>query len=226
MTVNVEAGAVIAAGRYGILVDGGGLDGETGQRKHFVSVDGSVSGASAGVRLPNGGTVSVGSSGRVSAASGVAIDAVAGDLIVSVDGSVSGASAGIRLPNGGTVSVGSSGRVSAASGVAIDAVAGDLTAMISGAVDGDVKARGDGDLMATISGMVDGGVEALGNGEHTVTVAERAAVSGTVRIASPGVVTVGGAIGSAVLDKGGALTVRASGSIARRQRHRRPKRQR
>ena len=90
MTVNVEAGAVITAGRYGILVDGGGLDGETGRRKHFVSVDGSVSGASAGVRLPNGGTVSVGSSGRVGAASGVAIDAVAGDLYATVAGMVAG----------------------------------------------------------------------------------------------------------------------------------------
>ena len=90
MTVNVEAGAVIAAGRYGILVDGGGLDSETGRRKHFVSVDGSVSGASAGIHLPNGGTVSVGSSGRVGAASGVAIDAVAGDLYATVAGMVAG----------------------------------------------------------------------------------------------------------------------------------------
>ena len=35
MTVNVEAGAVIAAGRYGILVDGGGLDSETGTTQAF-----------------------------------------------------------------------------------------------------------------------------------------------------------------------------------------------
>ena len=235
MTVNVEAGAVIAAGRYGILVDGGGLDGETGRRKHFVSVDGSVSGASAGIHLPNGGTVSVGSSGRVGAASGVAIDAVAGDLMAAISGMVDGdvrargngehtvtvaaggavsgtihlagstvtvhGSAGcVVLDNGGVVNVGASGRISCPDG-GVQSGSGDLTVDVAGEVMGDIRARGDG--------------------EQVVTVAEGGAVSGTVRLAAPGSdVTVDGEIGSAILDKGGMVTVGANGRVEGGRRHR------
>ena len=99
----------------------------------------------------------------------------------------------VVLDNGGAVNVGASGRISCPDG-GVQSGSGDLTVDVAGNIMGDVRAGGDG--------------------EHMVVVAEGAAVSGTVRLASPGgVVTVGGVIGSAVLDKGGVVTVGENGRV-------------
>ena len=106
---------------------------------------------------------------------------------------VHGSAGCVVLDNGGVVNVGASGRISCPDG-GVQSGSGDLTVDVAGEVMGDIRARGDG--------------------EQVVTVAEGGAVSGTVRLAAPDSdVTVDGEIGSAILDKGGMVTVGANGRV-------------
>ncbi len=142
---------------------------------------------------------------------------------------------GVYFSYGGTVVVGGTGRisVSTASGAAIRSATGDLAVAVMGTVDGDIQGLGSGehtvtvseggvvtgtihsatgDLAVAVMGTVDGDIRGLGLGEHTVSVSEGGVVTGTIHLAASAV-TVGGSVGHVLFDRGGTVTVLASGRI-------------
>ncbi len=93
ISVRVSEGASVTGGVNGIYVGGAGLDAKNDDlRAQTVTVNGAVMGGNgAGIHLGRGGTVTVGKTGRIGAASGDAIlSDGAGDLSVSVAGVVEG----------------------------------------------------------------------------------------------------------------------------------------
>ena len=151
-----------------------------------------------------------------------------GDLSVTVAGRVSGdirATDGgaltLSVPEGGTVAgtahdpagsltvAGSVGRLLYSDGGTV-AVA--PTGWLTG-IDGVAIRSEAGDLDATVAGMATGDILGLGEGDHTVTVARGGTVTGTIRLAAS-TVRVDGSAGCVRLDKGGMVTVGATGRIA------------
>ena len=87
--VTVAQGAEVTGARTGVWVANAGM-GEGNIRKQTVTVNGMVTGGTAGVHLIGGGTVTVGATGRINATSGDGILSDGGDLSVSVAGMVDG----------------------------------------------------------------------------------------------------------------------------------------
>ena len=232
ITVTVDAGAEITGGRHGIFVGGAGLAaGNDDLRAQTVTVNGAVMGGTgAGVRLAGGGTVTVGETGRVGAASGVGIlSDGAGDLVATVAGTVEG---DVRAQGGGALTVdvmeggtvtgtvhdpagpltvhGSIGRLLYTNGGTVT-VAG--TGQLTG-IEGETEAlRSEaGDLAVTVAGTVAGDLRAPTGGALTVDVQEGGTVTGTVHDPA-GPLTVAGSIGRLLYGNGGTVTVAATGRL-------------
>ena len=190
IAVSVAEGASVTGGRHGVHVGGAGLAAGGGLRAQTVTVNGEVMGGTgAGVHLAGGGTVTVGRTGRVGAASGVGIlSDGAGDLSVTVEreGEITG---DVRAQDGG-----------------------DLSATVAGTVEGDLRAMDGGDLDATISGKVEGDLLAQGGGALMLDVQEGGTVTGTVHDPA-GPLTVAGSIGRLLYGNGGTVTVAATGRL-------------
>ena len=128
----------------------------------------------------------------------------------------------VWLERGGQVMVGATGRVSADSGLAIssgtspaegaDPTMSDLDVTVAGMVTGDIRVLDDGALTATVSGTVDGDIRGMGDGDHTVAVQRGGTVTGTVHLAGS-TVTVGGTVGSIILDNSGMVMVAPTGRV-------------
>ena len=191
IAVTVADGAEITGGRHGVHVGGAGLAAGGGLRAQTVTVNGVVmggTGAGAGVHLASGGTVTVGRTGRVGAASGVGIlSDGAGGLVATVAGTVEGH---VRAQGGGDLTV---------------------TVEREGEITGDVRAQDGGDLSATVSGTVQGDLRAMDGGALTVDVKEGGTVTGTVH--DPAGPPVAGSIGRLLYSNGGTVTVAATGRI-------------
>ena len=210
ISVRVSEGASVTGGVNGIYVGGAGLAAGGGLRDQTVTVNGAVMGGTgAGVHLAGGGTVTVGRTGRVGAASGDGIlSDGAGNLAATVAGTVEGH---VRAEGGGdlTVTVEREGEIT---GDVRAQDSGDLSAMVAGTVKGDLQAMGGGDLDATISGTVEGNLRAVGGGALTVDVQEGGEVKGAVHDPA-GPLTVAGSIGRLLYTSGGAVTVAATGRL-------------
>ena len=210
IAVTVADGAEITGGRHGVHVGGAGLAAGGGLRDQTVTVNGAVMGGTgAGVHLAGGGTVRVGRTGRVGAASGVGIlSDGAGGLAATVAGTVEGH---VRAQGGGdlTVTVEREGEIT---GEVRAQDGGDLSATVAGTVKGDLRAMDGGDLSATISGTVEGDLRAVGGGALTVDVQEGGEVIGTVHDPA-GPLTVHGSIGRLLYANGGTVTVVATGKL-------------
>ena len=201
IAVNVAAGATVSGGRHGIQVSGAGLD-DDGMRDQTVTVNGAVMGGTgAGIHLGRGGTVTVGKTGRIGAASGDGIlSDGAGDLSVSVAGVVEG---DIRAMGDGTLTfaslagsqvtgtvhdpapmtvAGSVGRLLYTNGGTVTVAA---TGRLTG-VDGEpIRSEaggggGGGDLSVTVAGAVEGDIRAMGDGTLTFASMAGSQVTGTV----------------------------------------------
>ncbi len=191
ITVTVADGAEITGGRHGVHVGGAGLaaGNDDGLRDQTVTVNGKVMGGTgAGVHLAGGGTVTVGGTGRVGAASGDAVlSDGAGDLSVTVAGAVEGdirnmgggalrfaSEAGSEVtgtvhdPVGPLTVRGSVGRLLYAGGATVTVA---RTGRIAG-ISGEAIRSAAGDLSVTVAGAVEGDI--LGAGDLSAT------ISGTV----------------------------------------------
>ena len=232
VTVTVAEGARVTGGANGLYVRGAGA-GAGGLRAQSVTVNGAVRGGTgAGVHMAGGGRLTVGRTGRIGATSGVGVLADGGgDLTATVSGTVRGdvrvrgggaltlnvmeggaVTGTVRDPVGLSTVVGSIGRLLYSGGATVTVAA---TGALTGVeVDGGTEAlRSEaGDLSMTVAGMVTGDVLGLGDGDHTVTVAEGGSVTGTVRLAAS-TVRVAGVVGRVQLDRGGTVTVDASGRV-------------
>ena len=160
-----------------------------------------VAGSIGRLLYTNGGTVTIGQTGRITGVDGetAAIQSEAGDLYVTVAGTVTG---DIRTMNAGdlTLTVSEGGTVT---GTAYDpvgslTVAGSVgrlmytdggkvtvaqTGRITG-VDGETAAiQSDaGDLDVTVAGTVMGNIRGMGTGEHAVVVQRGGMVTGTIHL--------------------------------------------
>ena len=231
IAVTIADGATVTGRRNGIYVRGAGA-GAGSLRAQSVTVDGRVTGGTAGVHMAGGGRLTVGATGEIGATSGVGVLADGGgDLTATVSGTVRGdvrvrgggaltlnvmeggaVTGTVRDPVGLSTVVGSIGRLLYTSGATVTVAA---TGALTGVeVDGGTEAlRSEaGDLSMTVAGMVTGDVLGLGDGDHTVTVAEGGSVTGTVRLAAS-TVRVAGVVGRVQLDRGGTVTVDASGRV-------------
>ena len=209
ISVRVSEGASVTGGVNGIYVGGAGLD-DDGLRDQTVTVNGAVMGGTgAGVHLAGGGTVTVGRTGRVGAASGDGVlSDGAGDLAATVAGTVEGH---VRAQGGGDLSV-TVEREGEITGDVRAEGGGDLSATVAGTVKGDLRAMDGGDLDATISGTVEGDLRAVGGGVLTADVQEGGTVTGTVHDPA-GPLTVAGSIGRLLYASGGTVTVAATGRL-------------
>ena len=104
------------------------------------------------------------------------------------------------------------GNNAAAAGEAILHTNGNLTATVGGAVVGHIVSD-SGRLVATVAGTVDGDIRALGSGDHALTLESGSVVTGTVRRATPGAITAGGAVGRLRFDRGGLAVIGEKGRI-------------
>ena len=234
ITVSVAEGARVTGGANGLYVRGGGA-GAGSLRAQEVTVDGRVTGGTgAGVRMVGGGRLTVGSTGRVGATSGVGVlSDGAGDLHATVAGTVEG---DVRVRGGGTLMldvreggavtgtvhdpvgpltvVGSIGRLLYTNGGAVTVAAtGALTGVEVGGKTEALRSE-SGDLSLTVAdkGMVTGDVQAGGGGTLMLDVREGGTVTGTVH--DPvGPLTVVGSIGRLLYTNGGAVTVAATGAL-------------
>ena len=196
IAVTVAEGARVTGGANGIYVRGGGA-GEGSLRAQSVTVNGRVTGGTgtgAGVRMIDGGRLTVGKTGRIGATSGVGVlSDGAGDLHATVAGTVEGdvqirgggalrlnvreggaVTGTVRDPVGLSTVVGSIGRLLYSGGATVTvARTGSLTGV---EVEGGTEAlRSEaGDLDLTVAGTVTGDVRALGAGDLDAT------ISGTV----------------------------------------------
>ena len=178
------------------VMNGGTVSGIIRLAASTVTVDGMAG----RVWLENGGTVTVGSTGRITGVEGDDGTEVVRSDTGNLTATLAGAIMGDVLVRGTGVR-----RINVAGG---------------GEVEGNIRAEGGGDLTATISGAVTGDILALGTGVHRVTVATGGDVAGTVRVATrtgrdetDSALTVNGAVGRVHLDRGGALTVGPKGRI-------------
>ena len=214
ITVSVADGAEIDGGRHGVHVGGAGLAAGGGLRDQTVTVNGAVMGGTgAGVHLASGGTVTVGKTGRVGAASGDGVlSDGAGKLAATVAGTVEGH---VRAEGGGDLDATISGTVEGDLR-AVDG--GDLAVTVEreGEITGDVRAEGGGDLSATVAGTVKGHVRAEGGGDLTVTVEREGEITGDVRAEGGGDLgaTVSGTVeGDLRAMDGGDLSATVSGTV-------------
>ena len=229
IAVTVGNGATVSGGVHGIHVSGAGLAaGGSGRRAQTVTVTGTVMGGTgAGVYLTGGGTVTVGTTGRVGAPSGDGILSDGGDLSVSVAGMVEGdlrATGGaltfaslagsqvtgtVHDPVGPLTVRGSLGRLLYTDGGTVTvAQGGRLTG-----VEGEAIRSEAGDLSVSVAGTVQGDIRGRGTGEHTVRVMEGGMVTGTVHLAGS-TVTVGGTVGRINLENmGSVVTVAQTGRV-------------
>ena len=176
-------------GQHTVTVSNGGTVRGT---IHLSASTVSVDGTAGRVRFDEGGTVTVGGTGRITGieveGGREAVRSEAGDLDVTVAamGTVTGNIRGMG--------------------------AGALSAMVAGTVTGDVIEEGAGDLDATISGTVEGNVFGRGTGEHTVTVSNGGTVRGTIHL-SASTVSVDGTAGRVRFDNGGMVRVGGTGKL-------------
>ena len=187
-----------------------------------------VAGSIGRLLYSGGATVTVARTGALTGVEGEALRSEAGDLSMTVAGMVTGDVLGlgdgdhrvtvaeggsvtgtvrlaastvrvagvvgrVQLDRGGTVTVDASGRVTGVEGVGIRSETGDLTVTVAGVVMGDILA--------------------LGSGEQAVSVVPGGRVTGTVRLATASTVRVAGVVGRVQLDRGGTVTVDASGRV-------------
>ena len=145
------------------------------------------------VTVADGASVTGDVAGIYVANAGVGADGFAKQT-VTVAGTVTGGTdAAVRLKGGGRVTVERTGAVQAgSSGQAIRSDAGNL----------DV----------TVAGMVTGDVLGMGEGEHAVDVRRGGTVTGTVRLAGS-TVTVGGTVGSVILENSGMVMIASTGRV-------------
>ena len=234
IAVSVAEGARVTGGANGLYVRGAGA-GEGDLRAQSVTVNGRVTGGTgAGVRMIDGGRLTVGRTGRIGAASGVGVlSDGAGDLHATVAGTVEGdiearGGGALRLDvrEGGAVTgtvrdpvspltvAGSIGRLLYSSGGAVTVTGtGRLTGVEVG---GRTEALGSesGDLSLTVAdkGMVTGDVQARGGGRLTIDLKQGGTIAGTVH--DPvGPLTVVGSIGRLLYSSGGAVTVARTGAL-------------
>ena len=191
IAVTVADGASVSGGRHGLYLGAAGLAEGGEQRDQTVTVNGTVTGGTgAGVHLVDGGTVTVGRTGRISATSGVGIlSDGAGNLIATVAGTVEG---DVRAMGGG-----------------------DLDATVTGTVDGDLRAEGGGALTLDVreGGAVTGTVH---DPVGPLTVAGSVGRllytnGGTVTVAGTGRLT--GVEGEAIRSEAGNLAVTVAGTV-------------
>ena len=195
---------------------------------HLAASTVTVHGTAGRVQLDEGGTVTVGGTGRITGIEGIGLRSDAGALAATVSGTVEGDVLGrgvgahtVAVSNGGTVTGtvhlgagtvtvhGTAGRVQFDEG-------GTVTVGETGRVTGieGIGLRSDaGDLVATVSGTVEGDVLGRGVGAHTVAVSNGGTVTGTVHLGA-GTVTVHGTAGRVQFDEGGTVTVGETGRVA------------
>ena len=160
-----------------------------------------VAGSIGRLLYTNGGTVTIGQTGRITGVDGetAAIQSEAGDLYVTVAGTVTGdirtMNAGdltLTVPEGGTVTgtaydpvgsltvAGSVGRLMYTDGGKVTVA---QTGRITG-VEGETAAIQSeaGDLDVTVAGTVMGNIRGMGTGEHAVTVERGGMVTGTIHL--------------------------------------------
>ena len=232
IAVSVAEGARVTGGANGLYVRGAGA-GEGDLRAQSVTVDGRVTGGTgAGVRMIDGGRLTVGRTGRIGATSGVGVlSEGAGDLHATVAGTVEGnvqvqgggaltlnvreggaVTGTVRDPVGLSTVVGSIGRLLYSGGATVTVAA---TGALTGVeVEGKTEAlRSEtGDLDVTVAGMVAGDLRAPSGGTLTLNLREGGAVTGTVR--DPvGLSTVVGSIGRLLYSGGATVTVAATGAL-------------
>ena len=240
ITVSVAEGASVAGGYVGIQLSAAEA-GDAAAPARAVLVDGTVTAAmaltddlvrdvpSAAIYLPTGGTVSVGASGRVAAASGDAIvsdgdQALAVAVAGRVEGDIRARGAGaltlrslagsaidgtVHDPVGPLTVAGSIGRLLYSSGGAVTVTA---SGALTGVADEAIRSEA-GALSVTVAGTVAGDILGRGTGDHTVTVTEGGTVTGTIHLAASRV-AVAGTAGQVRLDRGGVVTVTAGGRIS------------
>ena len=171
-----------------------------------VTVAGTVEG---GIRLRGDGDLTATVMGTVE---GDVRTMGAGDLTLSVPegGVVTGTA---YDPAGPLTVAGSIGRLLYGGGATVTVAA--TGRLIGVEVDGKTEAlRSEaGDLSMTVAGMVTGDVLGRGAGDHVVTVARGGVVTGTIHL-SGSTVRVDGSAGCVLLDRGGTVTVGATGRIA------------
>ena len=234
IAVTVAEGARITGGANGIYVRGGGA-GEGSLRAQSVTVNGRVTGGTgtgAGVRMIDGGRLTVGKTGRIGATSGVGVlSEGAGDLHATVAGTVEGdvriqgggalrldvreggaVTGTVRDPVGPLTVAGSIGRLLYSSD-------GTVTVTRTGALTG-VEADGkteairseSGNLDLTVAGSVAGDLRAPRGGVLRLNVQEGGAVTGTAH--DPvGPLTVAGSIGRLLYTSGATVTVADTGKL-------------
>ena len=180
-------GATVTVAATGALT-GVDVDGRTeALRSEAGNLDVTVAGRVAGdLRAPSGGTLTL------SVPEGGVVTGTAYDPIGPL--TVAGRIGRLLYSGGATVTVTATGRLTGVEGAA--------EALRSEA----------GDLDVTVAGMVTGDVLGLGDGDHMVTVARGGSVTGTVRLAAS-TVRVAGVVGRVHLDRGGTVTVDASGRV-------------
>ena len=231
IAVTVAEGARVTGGANGLYVRGAGATG--GVRDQTVTVNGGVTGGTgAGVRMIDGGRLTVGRTGRIGATSGVGVlSEGAGDLHATVAGTVEGdvqvrgggdltlnvreggaVTGTVRDPVGLSTVVGSIGRLLYTSGATVTVAA---TGALTGVeVEGKTEAlRSEtGDLDVTVAGSVAGDLRAPSDGTLTLNLKEGGAVTGTVH--DPvGLPTVEGSIGRLLYTNGATVTVAATGAL-------------
>ena len=233
IAVSVAEGARVTGGTNGLYVRGAGATG--GVRDQTVTVNGGVTGgtgAGAGVRMIDGGRLTVGKTGRIGATSGVGVlSEGAGDLHATVAGTVEGdvqvqgggdltlnvmeggaVTGTVRDPVGLSTVVGSIGRLLYTSGATVTVAA---TGALTGVeVEGKTEAlRSEaGDLDLTVAGRVAGDLRAPSGGTLTLNLREGGAVTGTVHDPA-GLPTVVGSIGRLLYTSGATVTVAATGAL-------------
>ena len=231
IAVSVSEGASVSGGRNGIYVGSAGA-GEGGLRAQSVTVNGRVTGGSAGVHLAGGGRLMVGRTGRIGATSGVGVlSDGAGDLHASVAGRVEGdirmAGTGalrlsvmeggvvtgtVRDPVGPLTVAGSIGRLLYSDGATVTVAAtGALTGVEVDGVTEAIRSEA-GDLDLTVAGRVAGDLRAPSGGTLTLAVPEGGVVTGTVRDPA-GLSTLAGSIGRLLYSNGATVTVARTGAL-------------
>ena len=192
-----------------------------------------VAGSIGRLLYTDGGTVTIGQTGRITGVDGetAAIQSEAGDLYVTVAGTVTGdirtMNAGdltLTVPEGGTVTgtaydpvgsltvAGSVGRLMYTDGGKVTVA---QTGRITG-VDGETAAIQSeaGDLDVTVAGTVMGNIRGMGTGEHMVNVLRGGMVTGTIHLDGSTVTNAGTIRGEAYgVRVGAGSTVTNSGTI-------------
>ncbi len=236
--LDVDVSGTVKGGIFGLgggehdvhVKAGGAVEGLIHLEASTVRVDGSAG----SVRFDSGGTIAVGSGGRIPGLDGSAVHSAAGDLTMTVNGAVTGSIiAGDGVMDRLTVASGGDFR-GGVEGVEFIAVAGEARGTLRVPPGGSVSVPADGALMGaedaqgrrvaivadtgslslTVNGKVEGAVDAAdAAAASTVTVGADGAVDGKIMLAGAGSeVTVDGAAQSVDAPRG-AVTVGENGRI-------------